>query len=1498
MEDKNALDFSIPEQGALDFTVNNTAKPVKHVASRATIVSAATGRGVEEVEVGISNGDDFGLDTRAALGKQVEVARGKLSKMVFDGQPLNEDQQRELVQPDNLGPAPEIETIGRGGGFEGQDARVLARTERLNQLAQNYLPKDGEYGFWDAAADVADFVVLGGVSDTASYILGDDNETFTSGNVMRNLAEEAYSLIHSGSITEADFDSRMNDILTRVADAGFLTDSNELRVQTFVGMIAEAGAGAASRTETQAQNFGVVGLLTEAGAVAKGAKAMTAMTKVVRGSADLNPSGIISAARSGEEAIEAGVDLAIRAPESDAAVVSTRPSAQLPSVPNNSGGPTARVANQVEANNRAIEIIAKQNRGDAFDPKLLNERVNEAAADFMVRAGNTRNRVIDIAHEQTGPFGDTINLKAQLGTSKGVPFLKKSTAQKLADDIGGELEETVFEGRDAWVVVRRENISTAGLNNATDMAEITRNTTMNIPFSQGHLKVKLTQFANAFSLPSRMTKEASAQMVTAEASTLRVQKEVEGIFQEALKASSKKEQANVDGFINAYSNDPAYSSWTKPMSAAEFRENFAQMYGRMPTEGEEVYHSAYMEINDALYAVRADQELSRAVNSGQVKLELGDGTGDVIRARKVDNWGNKRVYDSKEEKYLTGDELTARMDDKTARVFEVHPDTPIRDPDGTEIRYVVESEPKLQALLGSDVLPYNYGIRVGQDNGGFFLRQKFANKLDDAAEENYGKANTFMRTDTASQARRAVLQINKLLDNIDAEDFDELVLKNNDWDPSIQTRADFRKFMEDYGLVNGRRITFDPDGEVVDGFGGVTQASAQFIKVAAQNSRRGVRPLSKFGGGDVDLYQPQQALMQSASATTMRHGNARFVNRSMDGLYRAATEAKDETGRAYISDASRAEAERLWKRGRKSEALDALDFSDVPERHAFELERTNIKTSLGHKTALDNWFMAVQRSLGDFVIDKAYSLNKTAIGTTLNKVSPDFLRRAGIWTKEGLTNMANAMRSLAFDLKIGLLAFDQLFVQAGTLVSTAGLSASKAGVTGVAQSFASIIPLRLARALPADSPARGWLAIAGSKAFGTTPDEFLDLIEGFERSGRGFITGSAMEENVGYTMGTRMLSKVREGARVAFNEGEGINRMNAYLVAYKEGRRSGMSHKALMTDKGQEFIVGRSDQLTHHMTNASSAAFQKGLGGIPFQFLTYQRNILEDLFLGVTTKDEKIGLVIAQTLMYGAAGVPLAGAFMDRVRYKYNVNVDDESLAGKTFDVIRWGLLDAMLSGVSDTETAIASRMGAGEGLYTLLRDMGESSFVEIIGGPSVAVTADVGSSLVTAAQVLATGSGEELLKVELNDLANNLTFLSRMDKAKMAALYGTYFSSRTGKPIVQGLTNADAVAILSGMPLRKVQEAYTLQRQVRLSQEDIRNLSGDLRNIVIKYRAAEDPASRQQFLDAIGQFTELVPDSQKRAVFRQVLSPSTSLWDQLQRDLVALGKTELVKGM
>lgn len=383
-----------------------------------------------------------------------------------------------------------------------------------------------------------------------------------------------------------------------------------------------------------------------------------------------------------------------------------------------------------------------------------------------------------------------------------------------------------------------------------------------------------------------------------------------------------------------------------------------------------------------------------------------------------------------------------------------------------------------------------------------------------------------------------------------------------------------------------------------------------------------------------------------------------------------------------------------------------------------------IKQFLGIQDKTDTYLHAAAQKLADSIYSKSgensFLLSKVALLPTL---------------RDPIT----FVRGAVFDMKLGLFALPQLWVQLQTFTNIMGI----AGFSHAAPGARATLLHQWSRFSHnpdildhLDKLASTW-NIPGTKFF--KPGEWKEAHALLNRTGFEHVAGEyALRDNpFGHELVGSAPASFLSFGRVAFTEGERATRIGAWYTAYREYREANPT--GAVSNSDLRTILNRADLLTMNMSRASVSTLNKGLFSIPTQFLTYSLRTAE-LFLGKRlTPVERWRLFGTNAAMYGLpaafglSGIPFGEMFRKNA-------IEDGYVVGDNYinSLVTEGGLSTLLahlaSGSSTPKSKdyynVAERYGNIQGVQVLSDTFrSDKTFWDIVGGaPYSALSNAIGS--------------------------------------------------------------------------------------------------------------------------------------------------------------------------
>lgn len=235
-----------------------------------------------------------------------------------------------------------------------------------------------------------------------------------------------------------------------------------------------------------------------------------------------------------------------------------------------------------------------------------------------------------------------------------------------------------------------------------------------------------------------------------------------------------------------------------------------------------------------------------------------------------------------------------------------------------------------------------------------------------------------------------------------------------------------------------------------------------------------------------------------------------------------------------------------------------------------------------------------------------------------------------------------AARASAFHSLLGWFNFSQLWVQAQGAMVAYSLGAGKYASRVIADSSAFAF-------LDTGGSVLEKSAQAIAKASGRDVKDLTKLHELWKKTGyRDSVLQTADHAAVskGYGMTSAIFRKMADEGLIFYRMGELTNRRMSFNTAIQRWlEKNGTKTLDDIDDDALRDVMDDANNMMLNMTKANRANWQKGVLSLPFQFLQVTTKFLETAigFNGNFTGAERGRLIASQLVLYGTAGVPLAG---------------------------------------------------------------------------------------------------------------------------------------------------------------------------------------------------------------------------------------------------------------
>jgi len=1374
--------------------------------------SVLIGQPVEAIRPAIQSGANVQYDANAKA--TTETNRTNLvNNFVQDRAPSEELKllQNELQAMDNVGrfASPALVAMLTSPN-EGQRDYAVQRIQRVVGAQKMIQERLGSASEGNVVGDFLDFV---GTSPINAFMVKRQVE----------LADKATALMRT-AISEEEFEVQFGSILDEMSDQGFFTDENRFYMADFAELF---GAGTESElAQTQrawalfdtASTFIGVPVISGGTKVVKGtAKGAVALTKgsadVLRGTTSLtgamrtgfgtamsalgSPARMIGDRTNNPALVKKSLD-EVRLND-DPSLATGLHNSTSPSIMTSDTIRPERWAHTSSAATRAFEDESKlmaetkaimARAGSSIDDSRMAALEVKLSADAKAAAEATGNKRYLDSHIFRDDLDNVVFAEVH-GTNKGASFVGANgltAAKNLADNIGGEVVE--WQNKGHYVVVQAQNVPSEAVGaTLRDFGVFSATPTSQL--ADGFV-------ARYLGSPATQTSDANrAALLTGESVSEVWNKTASARIKEVTKLNSRAEVNEVDGMFEML-RDGKLANQRESYTLQGFRNEFKAKYSKDATDAQVALYARVQEARDVEAFIQADVFFKKQVTDGVVVM---DNQYRVVPLRSADVPATAKVYDSKSGKMLSRDELPPEQ-----TVFRNY--DPDQDIFGTQTMYITGDDIPTRKLYHSDILARNSGGTRMYKNGeiNFWVKQNRTKVMADGSVHKVSPL-TAMGVRTVDEAQAAISQLNKIIDDLGVRlgsgfdnaavatlrgnaKADAVVAAHSAWNPSVHNVDQLLKWADESGVNLAEKFDFVRHGEdiidadVAGGFGGMTLDRAMDMRALNPQSRRN-SVLMGYGGKQNRVLSPLEAMQKSSTEMIANQSFRAYAARSINGLLKSAIRNN------VLENAAELQGLTLRQKLAKAKIRDIKG-----EGSKLALEQQKILARLDRGGLGDAQWNSFMGGIGDYLYGKGF-------------------QKSANWAADmASTNPLTALRGFTFDAKLGMFNPAQLYVQASQAINIVAVG----GVKGI-QGSVLYGPVRFAL-YNGDPAVIKKLGETVGRAGGITGDQFVDMVGMFKDYGRSTIGVSLAEFGSDAATASSILGKgvgkVREKGRVFFNEGELVARTSAWNTAYLE-YVSQFPTRVPRSQHGVKWIMNRQDTLTQSMSGVSRIGFDK----LPFaQFLSYSFRINEALFAGtmggksVLTTPEKLRLAATHTVVFGASGWGVANTAMEYYNYRFGNDLSEEN-----YTLIKRGTMDYLLSEMSGVDTNLSSRLGSGDNIFMMMKDMAENNIWQTASGPSGEVGWEAFTVLLGGAKSMAKG----VTTGDFDDLGESLGRFGRTFSTGNQA-YNAYMAFKVGQYLTKDnallddkLTDMEGIFIALGVPLEAHSAAFSYGNMAKL---------------------------------------------------------------------------------
>jgi len=1074
----------------------------------------------------------------------------------------------------------------------------------------------------------------------------------------------------------------------------------------------------------------------------------------------------------------------------------------LPEELDPTAGPSARpsgvVLRQAGRKTTLMEKMEEMNRRGSFGEYISPATITRVADEIAVRVASRVNDVVLNTRRVIDEGSDDFKVIIRMGKDgTGSAFRLKRDAEAIAARDPSLKVVRREEGR-GWFIEAEQRVNVLGLPEAAESFK-----------KGGFITDSINKMFGAATI--RLGDRIGAKFMQAEAGQALIGNLIKP-YQKLINKLRGPEQTNLSDFMTQIRDGELSHLRTAP-TRESFEALYQTMYGAKASKQLLDAYDALIDISDTAWQITSSKRLKRVVADGGVYAdEIGEFGEIVYRVdgQKITIPDSEHILDLATGRSLLKSDLGA--DQIVFKVPSTHLD-----------HLFVTNVKSTRALERVDVMPYNAGGPRTNAQFRWFVGSATSQSL---ASGNVisGGFKTLLGSFGKDQAETAVRQLNNItakvkilmaeqgvdsvsqlaLSKTQYDELGDVIRQNNSWNKHVTDLEDLVKLSIKYGFkfreefaAKGRdqKISIVDEGEDIS-FSGVTYGEQVGSRL---NMKRGDTPLFEYGGKEAVNASPVSAIADQFGSEAFGYTNRAASQNAVVGWVKLA-----ESNEGIVTFPKGVPTNDFLNRFLGAEVSKSGKFNDLAAQ--LREQQDVIKRRLNQNTwASDKWDVFTS-SATEAIFEKS------GFKVDLTKTDPSSqLLKVGFYSKFGFFNP------------------DQFMLQALHGLTIAAISPLQG-----AKALGLAAPMLIVTSLPQGATRN--LAIKRLAKSGLiAEDELTDLVRYIDESGRNIVDTQILELQAPQKFGVRstMLGKAAAGAEtfldkstMFFKEGERATRMSALTTAFLEHRVKRPQVDPFSAE-GRAWITNREQDLSFRMTTASRSFVQSGPMRVPTQWLTFSLRALENIAVGRNfTVGERARMFAVQGPLYGMTGLgvgQLTGYVTEKLGYKAN---DPETV--ETFNRIKYGMIDALMSNLLGTETAYATRVAPVDQLQDTWKKLFDKEFMTVIAGPSGEIARDMYQVGMSALSAMFSGQGT-MAREDLTQLLRNLSTVDKAVKIKELIETGNY-RSRTKKLAIGNLDKMSAAAVLFGATPAPVQNYYDYSEMVFKEGDATRRLERELR--------------------------------------------------------------------
>lgn len=1094
-----------------------------------------------------------------------------------------------------------------------------------------------------------------------------------------------------------------------------------------------------------------------------------------------------------------------------------------------SDGVASSVARTLEINDKALKEVMKLPNVSRMTPEEVQQAVNKQVKELEKLHDKTQINRTGLSYNDTK---GVYEVEIQIGRRDGAGFSSEASAKSemTKRGIGGDIVET-----DSGFMIQqkhplKESMMDNGFADFPTVGPVGR--LLKAP--KAYVDRLLGQQGTAASL--------------IEARTVGVLKD---LYQSRISNLPKKDLEEISSILNdGIKNDTREWLTTDKLMAAG-----RQKFGKELTNEQVTAYKSYIQISDAAHFLDNGRIYKEKASKGMLTLELPSSkTGKFEGSVHTDPNAlpniplMARTFDTTtgQASRMSAGEIKQKVQEGFTLIRPEDPSWTMREFNGEGASFILVKGPKgvKTSPLSYEQLNYVGGGRrehaaplfIGQLRRGKF--KDGTTYLDNPAI--FRTANTYKEAEKfiaeAELARMAINAVAKGTDDA-ARLADELLTKTG---KSFQEWKQM-SLDEKWNLSEKFRIKRDREDFPISIEEEELMSAARMYNPEASSTQFGVRGkdrLSSRGEWLKDVNHEYSTVYDSMAVLTRNVDSAIKAGVFSDFKISAINRFNTQF-RAHIEGAESLTPYELITKG-------------VPTENVKKNERALYNAIKGHQF----YIKSILRVRGSW--DETVQLGMDKLARQIEKIPLDSAQKMSTNIYKNRGNPMETIRSINFDINLGMLNPQQFLMQANTALIATSMSPRH----GMA-SFKDAIPLRYAL-IADDYGTTKWLGKKVREA--TDGGDLAAQADQFKRMGfNDFGNSLSMMDNqvtLGATSNRFMekLGRAREAGRFFFAEGERYSRLVAYGIArrkYKDAHPNANEY-----GKGADlWIREETDRLILSPNSDNNALLNKGIGAIPTQFWSYMMKMSDAVLTGSGGRysaAERARLAGSQVLFYGAGGLPFLDYMLDSYQ-KSTGEVMDPTLA----KALHNGMLDLIpwVASGGEIDTDFSSASGMGRWMSSIMENVTENNMPELLGGPAGSKMHGAWKVAQNTARItgmLREPSPENVTITALATVASLVKSLSASTQAVIAYNTGIWYD-RYGRAVAEVSKGEAVMSMFSFNPQAQADVFRIMTDQKNAQKKFVSEVIPQFEYLHTKWNNAETDEERKHIEESINALSVIV---------------------------------------